>query len=85
MSTYTLVTVKKHRKPNERLRGAHCCAVALRRGDCSMTRTAGSYYCYYHAKLACGMLDPVAPESYPVLPLPTFGYTVRLTLRGEAP
>lgn len=80
---YTLVTVRKRHKPDERVRGRNCCAVGLFRGDCSMTMAKGSWYCYYHHKVACGLLEPEEPQRYPVLPLPTFGYTLRLTTKNE--
>lgn len=55
-----------------------CAAIGLERGDCKMhrhLRPGGevSAYCYYHDKLALGLIEPSAPV-YPVFPLPAPGY-----------
>lgn len=46
-----------------------CNALGLQRGDCQQPRLIESIYCYYHDKLASGVMEPTAPV-YPVWPLP---------------
>ena len=50
-----------------------CGAHGLLRGGCYMERTADSPYCYYHSKLAAGLLDHDVAV-YPVWKLPFYGY-----------
>lgn len=54
------------------LRGERRCnALGLLRGDCQGTRVADSVYCYYHAKVAAGLLEPTG-SLYSVWPLPPY-------------
>lgn len=59
-----------------------CAAIGLERGDCKM-RT-DDVYCYYHAKVAAGMLDPDEQALYPVFPLPANGYVLVATTMRKA-
>ena len=50
-----------------------CGAHGLLRGGCYMERGRDSVYCYYHEKVALGLLDHDV-ATYPVFPLPVHGY-----------
>lgn len=50
-----------------------CGAHGLLRGGCYLERQGDSPYCYYHSKLAGGLLEHDIPV-YPVWPLPAWGY-----------
>lgn len=49
--------------------------LAAATSDCRMMRELDSAYCYYHSKLARGLMEPDAPL-YPVWPLPRHGYVL---------
>ncbi len=42
--------------------------------ECQQPRQPGSAYCYYHHKVAQGLMQPLFTFPYPRLPLPEYGY-----------
>ena len=52
---------------------ARCAAHGLIRGGCYMQHETEDVYCYYHRKVADGLLKPDL-TAYPVWPLPKWGY-----------
>lgn len=54
-----------------RLGGLRCGQLGLIRGDCQEERRVGKLYCYYHDKVASGLIDP-PKEMYPTWPLPNY-------------
>jgi len=57
-------------------RGCH--AQGLVRGDCPHPAEVNGLYCYYHEKVARGLVEPEIQQSYPVYPLPTFAWKLRI-------
>lgn len=45
-------------------------------GECQSPRTLGSSYCFYHSKVAAGLMDPAYPQFYPPAPWPRHGFTM---------
>ena len=52
-----------------RLGSERCAAIGLIRGDCQEQHQDDSIYCYYHKKVAIGLVEPPV-SMYPIWPLP---------------